>query len=97
MSGGAYGYVTQRIDEIGRIDNGGADWEQLCDRVADCGWMPDVAAEIAAITAVAESLTARLRKLGAVLEAVEWWDSNDYGEGQVRDALAEFRAAGGAS
>lgn len=97
MSGGSYDYasLTDCLDDLVRHQQ---QLERLAERLA---MLPE--AEFPGAAAAAQGTLALLVRAGlwdahvratsAVLRpvwhAVEWWDSNDWGPDQVREALAE--------
>lgn len=96
MSGGSYNYLFTKDPEelVSRRD----DLEAMRNRLVELG-ATDVAAaveEIAAtITSYRHEVEWRMAKVADVLQAVEWLDSNDWGEDQMREAIAKYRATEG--
>lgn len=96
MSGGSYNYLVHR-DAGDLMGDGNAinDLQDMADRLAGLGWAADAAKDALDLIAIVRTQKARvdaaLARLGPVLHAVEWWDSNDWSEGQVRETLAAYR------
>lgn len=96
MSGGSYNYLFQaeagELFEFGRRDR----LADMRDRLTGLGY-PDVAARVAAIIAAMgdyeRQVDALMSPVKDVMQAVEWLDSNDYEEDQVREAVVEYRDA----
>ncbi|WP_280422809.1 hypothetical protein [Nocardia carnea] len=96
MSGGRYNHLyRQEPDELlglGRVE----DLTAIRDRLIELG-ASDIATEVdeilSAITAFQEKAGRQMTKLGDVLQAVEWLDSNDWDEDQVKEVIGRFRAS----
>lgn len=95
MSGGSYGYFFLRDPE-----------EVLCDRRTlselatrleeldpDGPATRDAKAMPKAVDGAFQVVAEMQPKLAGVFQAVEWLDSADYGEDQMRDALRKYAAA----
>jgi hypothetical protein len=82
MSGGSYKYLYFQVSELG--GNRG----ELESMAARLDGLPYAAQAAAATRRILEAISDE--KLAAVWRAVEWWDSGDYGEDQVREAVAEY-------
>jgi len=95
MSGGSYSYLFTK--EPGDLVNGTGeqDLEAMIDRLAGLGYAEDAARE--SMVVLAELRAARVRlgtmmeRLSGIWKAVEWWDSSDSGEEDVRAALLAYR------
>lgn len=94
MSGGSYNYLCDSWDIDDLISKRG-DLEQMSARLAGLGWAEDAARETEELLVMLRQweirAETRIKRLRDVWKAVEWWDSCDYGEDQVREALAEYR------
>ena len=91
MSGGSYNYLFERdLLEQGVT----SDLEEARDRLAALGYADDAAQAAQQILDALAEAVRRRDALADVLQALEWWDSNDYDEGQFRQALEAFRATG---
>ncbi|NEW33866.1 hypothetical protein GV791_15025 [Nocardia cyriacigeorgica] len=93
MSGGSYDYLYRaEPDDLMRR---GSDLAAMRERLTELG-LKDVAAEVrkveAQIQAYRDAVTERMERIGDVLQAVEWFDSNDWSEDQVREAVDRYRA-----
>lgn len=93
MSGGSYGYLYAKDADALFADP--SELQEMTDRLAGLDWAADAAADAADLVAIIRTQKARvdaaMRRLADVFHAVEWWDSNDWGEDQVRAVLAEYR------
>jgi hypothetical protein len=95
MSGGSYGYLcdTWELEQLTRRQGS---LEAMAARLAGLGYAKDAAAEtlelLLALRQFEINAMVRIDRLKGVWKAVEWWDSNDYSEDQVREALEEYRA-----
>lgn len=92
MSGGSYDYLCFRDehDIFGHLGN----LRDMADRLD--GLCPEAAAETRALFDGPRSLLAELQtrigRLDELWKAVEWRDSNDWGDDQLANAVATFRA-----
>lgn len=93
MSGGSYNYLyckdpDQIIDEQ-------AELERMSSRLAGLGYAVDAAREteelILIIRQFKNRVGTRIDRLSPVWKAIEWWDSADWGEEEVKAALAKYR------
>lgn len=94
MSGGSYDYLFTASD-IDDLMRKGEHLHAMLGRLEGLGYAEDAAAETEEIVQIikhAEMRVARrLKHLADVWKAVEWWDSCDWGESSVKQALAEYR------
>lgn len=97
MSGGSYNYLCQVYD-LDDLMKHEADLQAMAERLAGLGYAEDAARETEELLVMlrqwrtrAEVRTKRLRE---VWKAVEWWDSCDWSERAVREAIAEYRGDG---
>lgn len=85
MSGGAYDYLYWKVPELGGHRG---QLEAMAERLEGLPYAADAAAATRRILAAVNN-----EALANVWRAVEWWDSGDYGEDQVREALAKYESA----
>ena len=93
MSGGSYDYLCCK--DVGDLMLGEGGLPYMADTLATLGYADDAARETTEFLMELRASRIRLevmqRRLSRLWKAVEWWKSGDYGEDQVRDALAEYR------
>lgn len=98
MSGGSYNYLCYGIDLEDLISKRG-DLREMADRLAELGYAEDAAKETEEPLVFLNQWTVRaevrMKRLADVWKAVEWWDSSDYGEDDVHEALARYRGESG--
>jgi hypothetical protein len=67
----------------------------MVERLVDLGWAKDAATDALDLLVLVRTQTVRaeaaLGRLADLFHAVEWWDSGDWGEDQVRQTLAAYR------
>jgi hypothetical protein len=85
MSGGSYDYLYFHVAELG--GHSGM-LETMAERLEGLPYATEAAV---ATRRILESIGDE--KLAEVWRAVEWWDSGDYGEDQVRQVIEEYRAS----
>jgi hypothetical protein len=94
MSGGSYNYLNSTWDLDDLLKKRG-DLEDMSARLAGLGWAEDAARETEELLVMLRQweirAETRINRLRDVWKAVEWWDSNDWSEAQVREALAKYR------
>lgn len=94
MSGGSFNYLCRAWDLPDIVGKQG-DLEEMSQALAALGYAQDAARETEELLAMLRQwevrATVRLERLREVWKAVEWWQSCDYSEDQVREALAEYR------
>ena len=89
MSGGSYRYLCYRTYDLSsRID----EIEEMAKRLESSGYSAPASATWGVLRMLAGAKDAA-DGLAGVWRAVEWADSGDYGEDQVREAVAEFSPA----
>lgn len=89
MSGGSYDYLyTKDIGEA--LDS--QSLQRMADRLAGLGYANDAATETASLLELKREAEGRMARLKYLWEAVEWWDSCDWGEDEFREALEEYRS-----
>ncbi len=98
MSGGSYNYLCFRsANELFSLSTQ-EDLSAMSDRLAALGYAQDAARETEELLAIVRQATIRLQvridRLSNLWRAVEWVDSGDSVEDQIRDALAAYRKAG---
>jgi hypothetical protein len=94
MSGGSFNYLCHKeADEL--LHGGHEDAEQMAGALAALGYAEDAAKATIALLVEIREVSARLdRSLDAirpVWKAMEWWQSCDWGENELKAALADFR------
>ena len=93
MSGGSYDYLC--FKDSNNIFNCDEQIERMANRLAGLGYADDAAKETTAM--LLEICQARIRiethisRLRGLWQDIEWWDSCDCGEDQVKSALAKYR------
>lgn len=102
MSGGSYNYLGLICyDDLAELLGKESDLRDMADRLAGLGYAQDAARETEELLTMLRQwrtrAEVRVRRLSDVWKAVEWWDSRDSSEDQVRKALAEYRGEGAAS
>lgn len=97
MSGGSYNYLCDALD-LSDIENKQHDLLEMSNRLAGLGYAKDAAAETYRVLVELRQFEVRigvhLERLRDVWKAVEWWDSCDWSEDQVRAALEKYRGVG---
>lgn len=97
MSGGSYNYLcyTECIEDLAKASG---HLKRMRDRLAGLGYARDAALETEDLLVILRQAEiracVRIERLRDVWKAVEWWDSCDYSEDQVKEALEEYRNAG---
>lgn len=96
MSGGSYNYLYLKgAEDLMTYGGSFSNLEAMALRLAELGWAEDAAKDAFDLIAMVRTQRARIeaaqRRLEGVFHAVEWWDSSDWGETQVRSALADYR------
>jgi hypothetical protein len=95
MSGGSFNYLCDRYDAAGLLD-GMRDLEAMSDRLAELGYANDAASETRELLLNLRVMEMRcevaIKRLRDVWRAVEWFDSCDWGEGSIGEALSTYRA-----
>lgn len=93
MSGGSYNYLCYA--ESDTLLHNTETIKEMSDRLAGLGYASDAAAEtedlLLLIRQALNRIEARRKRLEGVWKAIEWWDSADWGEDQVKKALEEYR------
>lgn len=93
MSGGSYEYICfaeplELFEKISEI-------QRMSDRLAELGYASDAASETQNLLLTIRQYENRIRtmhnRLSAVWKSIEWWDSADSGEKQVKEALEKYR------
>lgn len=100
MSGGSYNYLCHAFDLDDLLSRRGS-LREMADRLAGLGYAEDAAKETEELLVLLNQWCVRAEvrrsRLAGVWKAVEWWDSCDWGEDQVREALARYRDDSGPS
>lgn len=94
MSGGSYNYLCE-VQDLEDLRSRRYDLEEMASRLAGLGYAQDAARETEELLLLLRQwevrATARIVRLADVWKAVEWWDSCDSGEDNVREALTKYR------
>lgn len=90
MSGGSYNYLCFNTDDL---TSRRADLDAMAERLTALGWAPEAAQATRQVIDMIEQTHAAAELLSDVWRAVEWWDSSDWAEDQVREEIAKHRAA----
>lgn len=94
MSGGSYEYLCW-ADDLDRLLEKQHHLEAMADRLAGLGYADDAAAETTDLLLTLREWQVRARahveRLSDVWKAIEWWDSCDWGEERVHEALTAYR------
>lgn len=93
MSGGSYSYicyaeVSELLDKRDRI-------QEMVDRLSGLGYAQDAARESMELLLTLRQFETRIdamhSRLSDVWKAIEWWDSSDSSENDVKEALKKYR------
>lgn len=88
MSGGSYNYLCHHTDDLsGRCGT----VEEMAQRLSGLPYAAKAAADTRRVIALLADAQALAEQLTDVWHAIEWWDSNDYGEDQVQVAVAGYQ------
>lgn len=95
MSGGSYEYLYMWADDPAELISRKRHLKAMAERLSGLPYARDAAIETERILAMIErleiQLEVRAQALADVWHAVEWWDSCDGGEDDVKEALATYR------
>lgn len=96
MSGGSYGYLASLdMSELVERASKDGDIQQMADRLAGLGYASDAAREteelLLTLRQMENRINAMKNRLALVWRAVEWWDSCDCSEDDVKAALERYR------
>lgn len=92
MSGGSYNYLF--LHSRG-LDCQRGDLEEMGKRLAGLDFAQDAAEATRRVLALLDQAEAASQKLAEVWRAVEWWDSGDSGQDQVRESVIEYNRGDG--
>lgn len=94
MSGGSFNYLCHTWDLPDLITKQ-SDLEDMSKALAALGYAKDAARETEELLVILRQWEVqagvRLDRLRDVWKAMEWWRSCDWGEDDLREALAEYR------
>lgn len=90
MSGGSYNYL---FCHVRGLEEQRSDLEAMATRLAGLPYAQSAAEATRHVIALLDQAEAAAQALAEVWRAVEWWDSADYGEDQVREVVEEYRAS----
>lgn len=100
MSGGSYNYLYHTWD-LSDLVQKKQDLADMFDRLAGLGYAQDAAKETYALLVQLRQFEIQtmvhVERLQELWKAIEWWDSADWGEDSVKNALAEYRKLEGES
>ncbi len=93
MSGGSYNYLC--FKEIDELINMQSDLQDMSDRLAGLGYATDAARETQELIQIIRQSINRMepikKRLYGIWHAVEWWDSCDSGEDDLKSELKRYR------
>lgn len=95
MSGGSYDYLCDAFD-LSDLADKRHQLEAMAERLAGLPWARVPAFETRRLLDAIDRLSIRVeaaKELRKVWHAVEWWDSCDWGEDQVREAVRAYEDA----
>lgn len=97
MSGGSYNYLC--FKDTSEILSNQDDLERMVERLAELGYAEDAAREADELLLMIRQFVircdVRLKRLNPIFKAVEWWDSCDWSEDSVKQALDKYRGENG--
>lgn len=96
MSGGSYDYLCYD-DDLATLAENRTRLEEMAERLEGLPWARVPAEQTRRLVYALDILDSRIRnatELRDVWHAVEWWDSCDYGEYQVREAVRKYEDSG---
>lgn len=88
MSGGSYNYLATHVTGL---EDRSDDIVRMAARLDGLGYATEAAAETRKVLEILDEAEKVAQRLYDVWHAVEWWDSGDSGEEQVRKAVSEFQ------
>lgn len=95
MSGGSYDYLYVWADDLGELVQRRHHLQEMAERLSGLPYARDAAIETERMLAAIERLEIQVKVRGEALKdvwhAVEWWDSCDWSEERVKEALAKYR------
>jgi hypothetical protein len=98
MSGGSYNYLCHAFDLDDLLEKRHS-LREMADRLAGLGYADDAAKETEELLVLLNQwgvrAEVRRNRLADLWKAVEWWDSCDWSESRVHEALAAYRGEPG--
>lgn len=96
MSGGSYNYLAIKANnqDLCLVPD---DLQRMADRLAGLPYATKAATDTAKVIEHLKAAQSHAEKVADVWYAVEWWDSGDWGEDQVKEALAKYEGGEGAA
>jgi hypothetical protein len=95
VSGGAYEYLCWAADDFDQLMSKRHQLREMAERLTGLPYARDAAIETERLAAAIDRLEiqvqVRAEALADVWRAVEWWDSCDWTEDRVHQALAKYR------
>ncbi|GHB55518.1 hypothetical protein GCM10010331_49180 [Streptomyces xanthochromogenes] len=88
MSGGSYNYLFLHTRGLERQRG---DLEEMAERLGELDFAQDAAEATRRVLSLLDQAEAASQTLAKVWRAVEWWDSGDSDEDQVRESVIEYR------
>ncbi|MBD0743589.1 hypothetical protein [Streptomyces sp. CBMA152] len=88
MSGGSYNYLHTHA---GGLEDQRGDIEAMAKCLAGLPYAERVAEATRRVMALLDEAEAAAQELADVWKAVEWWDSGDWDENDVREVIEEYR------
>ncbi len=88
MSGGSYDYLAHRGTHLGRYTGA---LERMAQRLEGLSWAGPAAAETRRVIRMLDEAERLADTLEAPWHAIEWWDSNDWGEDDARKDVEPWR------
>ena len=89
MSGGSYNYLCDKA-RWGEVVDIPADLDEMAERLAGLPYAAKAAADTAAVIETLRTAQEQAKELADVWHAIEWWDSNDWGEDQAAKVIAGY-------
>lgn len=87
MSGGSYNYL---FCHVRGLEEQRGDLEAMTRRLTGLPYAQQAAEASRQVITLLDQAEVAAQELAEAWRAVEWWDSADYGEDQVREAVAEY-------
>ena len=85
MSGGSYDYLS--LHDLAGVFSRLYELQRMGDRLAGLGYARRAANDTRRLYEKIKELEREIAYLRPVWHAVEWWDSDDWGEDKVKEAL----------
>lgn len=92
MSGGSYGYLCFAVGDAAELGAKRDELRRMAERLQQAGYR-HAARRTRTVTDLLDAAEQVAAQLEAVWHAVEWRDSNDWGDEQVAEVCAAFERA----